>query len=215
MKPMKMKTKKAQMHIEIILSFVLFLSAVIIILFFINPLSDKESTVNINIIQQKILDYLYEPVGVMSVITDSGGCYVLPSEYTTKYGNNFLEIQDSNLRKYILYFSDYLNNNHPNNLALADCTDTYYFGMYLEDEIIFYDNLKELVGFDEGTLRTNLSIKDFINIKVLEKDRSEILELSADKEAILGEEVIAKEFPIRVIKKDGEIQELILNIRAW
>ena len=211
---MKMKDKRGQMHIEIILSFVLFLSAVMIILFFLNPVSEKNSTVNINIVQQKILDYLYEPVGVMSVITDSGGCYVLPLEYTLKYGNNFLEVQDVQYpKKYTLYFSDLLKNEHPNNLASIDCIGIYSFGMYLEDEIIFYDNLEELVSFDEGMIKTNLGISDYINVRVLEKNRD--VKLTTDREVVLGEEVIAKEFPIRVINKDGLIQELILNIRAW
>ena len=210
---MKIKDKKAQMHIEIILSFVLFLSAVMIILFFLNPVSEKKSNIDMDIIQDKILNYLVEPVGVMSVIIDlSGGCYVLPSEY----GNNFLEVEDSRSdRNYILYFSDSLDNEHPHNLASEDCLDSYSFGMYLEDEIIFYDNLKELIGFDEGMVKTNLGINNYINVRVLNKDRSVVPELVKESQINFGNEVIAREFPIRVINKDGVIQELILNIRAW
>lgn len=208
-----MKFKKAQMHIEVILSFVLFLSAVMIILFFLNPVSEKKSNMDMDIIQDKILNYLVEPVGVMSVITAlSGGCYVLPSEY----GNNFLEIEDSRSdRNYILYFSDSLDNKHLNNLALEDCSDSYSFGMYLEDEIIFYDNLKELIGFDESMVKTNLGINNYISVRVLNKDRSVIPDLVRESQINFGNEVIAREFPIRVINKDGVIQELILNIRAW
>ena len=70
---------------------------------------------------------------------------------------------------------------------------------------------EQITGIGQGRQDTQEQT-DFI-IQFKKKDRTEIA--ITEKKIPYGIDVIAKEFPIRVIHPNGEIQELIMNIRAW
>jgi hypothetical protein len=223
------KTKKAQMHVEIILSFTLFIGAILMIFIFINPLSrTQQQTLNTNIIQQNIIKEISESVGVVSVITteidpntglpNTRNCYNLPSEYSILYGNSYLEVPDpAHPRKYTLYFSDELNNHHPNNQI--DCPiDTFLFGAHTEEKIVIYNKISEIINnydADYFQLKETLNINHDFKFQFKETGTGDILEPRKHKSIPQGINVIAKEIPIITIKDTGVVQEVILNIQAW
>jgi len=209
------------MHVEIILSFALFVGAVLIIFFFLNPLTDKEPTpININLIESIIIKNISENINMMSVITENNnGCYTVPVGYTNIYGSDFTAFQSNeNSRKYTIYFSESLDDsNHPG--YDASCSTPYNFGVLLEEDLVVYDKIIELnlsYNDDYQALKKSLQIKNDFIIQFKYKDRTQINELTPTPiKTPYGIDIIAEEFPIRAIKSNGEIQELIINIRAW
>ncbi|MBT4165575.1 hypothetical protein HOE04_00880 [archaeon] len=234
-----MKQKKSQSHVEIILSFTLFLSTVLIIFLFLNPLAKTNQTsTDLENIKKNIIKETSETIGSMSVIlkepaipgspTSLETCYDFPqTPYIDAYKSNFIEIEQDP-RKYTLYFSEEFPDNlidpiNKPNYNSIDCPiDTYTFGAYAQETIITYDKLETLIteyNTDYNNLKTTLQTKnDFrLTFKNLQ-DHLEISDpaLTSNPKNIPQEtNVQAKEFPIRIIKDTGEIQEIILNIQTW
>ncbi len=211
--------KKAQMHVEMILSFALFILSITIIFFLLNPLSKQSSNkMEINIIQQKILDKVSSEIGIISVITTTeNGCYEFPANYITEYGTDFTEFQQENLRKYNLYFSEDLSNTQTHNILGCEPT-SFSFGVYLTEDLVVYDKVTQLItqyNSEYESLKDELRLNNDFTFKFKTKDNLEISELKTTKSPPSGINIVANEFPVRVIKSSGEIQELILNIQAW
>jgi len=211
--------KKAQMHVEMILSFALFILSITIIFLLLNPISKQSSNkMEINIIQQKILNKISSEVGIMSVITTTeNGCYEFPLNYINEYGSEFTEFQQENLRKYNLYFSEDLSNTQTHNIPGCEPTG-FSFGVYLTEDLIVYDKINELITEYNSAyepLKDELRLNNDFTFKFKTKDNVEVQGLKTSKSPPSGINIIANEFPVRVIKSSGEIQELILNIQAW
>jgi hypothetical protein len=87
--------KKSQVHVEMMLSFVIFLSAVLIILYLLNPLSEKRNkSYNINEVETALLKKISTDVGKLSIILNSTKkvCYDLdPKKYSDL---NYTEVYD-------------------------------------------------------------------------------------------------------------------------
>jgi hypothetical protein len=213
-----MQQKKSQTHVEIILSFTIFLSAVLILFLFLNPLTKtKPINTDIDKIKQNIIKQTQETINSSSVITtEPDSCYNPPPEYPT----NFIETKQ-NPRKYTLYFSENLPTNKPN--YNPDCDEeTYSLGLYTQEEIITYQKLQTLIteyDTNYNQLKKTLQTKnDFkLTFKTLETPSTPISELETTNPKKIPQEINiqAKEFPIRIMKDSGEIQEILLNIQAW
>ena len=206
---------KAQIHIEIIISFVIFVGFLIFVLVFINPLATTSSKqINTEEVKQVILEKMSEKVGILSAIVDtSDDCYSL--EGVSEYGSNFVEFKDAD-RKYTLYFSDIFGEG---TISCSSKTGTnFVLGVYYEDEIIFEDYVKELKeGYETNYeyLKESLEVdSDFaFNFKNLAGDS--LPELSATKESPTGVERDAQESPVKIIDSSGNLQDRILNLRVW
>ena len=207
--------RKAQGHVEMILSFVLFVGALIVLFIFINPFAKTEEVSVIEGIQERIIDEISLEIGRLSAIVENEAidCYSLSG---LSYGANYIEKQDShNLRKYNIYFSDSFIKNAPH----EGCGPlNYALGTYSSEKMISYNKTKDLVtdyNADYEALKQKLGITSefvfsFTNLLgVVDSD------LSVSKQPPAGINVEAKEFPVRVIDNNADIQELILNVRAW
>jgi len=210
------KGKQAQGHVEMILSFVLFVSVIMFIFIFINPFAKTEGQdFSVDKIQRIILEEITIDVGKVSVIVDEdGGCYNLPilDERTP------LEVLDTkNQRKYTIYFSDLFEDYTPN--EDDSCVfGSYRLGIYSQERIISYQKIEELkieYESDYNDLKESLSMPaDFaFNLKNIEG--TQVPELSVSRNVPAGVERISKEFPVRIIDNSGNVLELILNIRSW
>jgi hypothetical protein len=100
-----MKRNKAQGHLEIILSFVIFMGFLGFLFIFFNPFARTSKVSLVDSVQEKIIENVTIEIGKISAIVhSSGSCYDL-SEITDDYGNDFKAVPDG-ARKYIVYFSD-------------------------------------------------------------------------------------------------------------
>ena len=205
---------KSQAHIEMILSFALFIGAIITLFVFINPLSKpQEKDYTIDNVQRLFIKEISSNVGKISVfLEDSSTCYNLPSEY----GNNFIEVQNNeDSKRYNIYFSKDFN------YGIISCSSkpigNYNLGVYLEENMLIYEkiiDLKTKYKSDYPSLKTLLGINNEFSWNFKDFNGNEISEISVSKN-IPAVKVEAKEFPVRIIDKKGKIYELILNIKEW
>jgi len=208
--------KRAQGHVEMILSFLIFISAVIFIFTFLNPLSQpKEKISSMNEIKTTIIGNLSSDIGQLSIITnETEDCYnFVPSDYSN---NNYFEIENAP-RKYIIFFSEIFQENYASKKDDL-CSSVYYtIGSYSEDKIIVYEKVIEMkdryLAYD--SLKKSLRIKDDFSFNFMDFDRKEIPEMSVSKDIPAGIVRDSYDLPVRVINSSANIQELILNIRVW
>ena len=209
--------KKAQSHVEIILSFVIFIGTLIFILIFINPFSNPSEEVSVvEDVQRTIITEISSEIGKLSIITEgSGGCY----EFTdADYDGKYREVYDGN-RKYDIYFSEGFED-YQTKKDSGCAEETYTLGVYSKEEMISWSKVVGLVGdytSDYGSVKSNLGIVNDFSFSFKYVSGNEINELSVlnIKQPPTGVNVESKEFPVRVIDDSAQIHELILNIRGW
>lgn len=211
----KIRYRKSQSHVEMILSFTLFVGVLIIVFIFINPFS-KSGEKN-NDIEQFFNIFLNEislNAGKISVIVNSDNdCYNRPSQF----GEKFIEVQDSsNQRKYTLYFSDSFG------IGSISCSArakrNYTLGVYSEESIILYEkiaNLKTRYESDYESLKQSLGILGDFSWTFKNLNGEEISQLSVSREIPSGLNVETKEIPVIIIDKSGRFYEYMLNFKVW
>ncbi|MFA5258984.1 MAG: hypothetical protein WC979_08270 [Candidatus Pacearchaeota archaeon] len=212
-----MKQKKAQGHVEVIISFAMFAGAMIFIFMFINPISRNEESFSIsNKVQQALIENISSSIGkVYAVSNESGGCYSV-KDYILSYGDNFREIQDSeNPRVYVIYFSPLFEKNAPHN---SDDCKTHNLTTFSVERVVFYEyieNLKSNYNDQYGSLKTQLGLTNDFSFSVYDLEEVKIEELSVNKSLPMGINIESYELPIRVINKYAEIKSYIIKINAW
>lgn len=212
-----MDNKQGQAHIEIMLSFVIFIGFLVFILIFLNPFAKTESADLISSIEKSILNNVSVDIGKMSVIGGSGNNdYTIPLSYNNI---NFVEkietLTGTNPQKCTLYFSDEIFTGKNKNCQFIG---TPQFGVYSTEKMIVYERiglLKTNYDTNYAGLKNSLGITDDFVFNVEGLDGVKIAELSVTKNIPSGIEVQAKNIPIRTINNSGDIQELMLNIRVW
>ena len=100
------------------------------------------------------------------------------------------------------------------------CELNYTLGTYSKEELVVYEKIVELKSNYEASydnLKTNLGITNNFVFKTKDLVGNEINETSVEYAKIIpqGVNIEARDIPIRVININGQIQELILNIKAW
>ncbi len=212
----KKRDLKAQGHLEVILSFALFIGAIIFIFIFINPFAKtKESVSGIDDIRDSFIDEISSTIGRISVIgieSGAGSEYILPSEY----GNSFKEVSEPNTNplKLNIYFSNEVFGSGVKNTLF----DSYELGVYSEEDMVVWEkivNLKQDYETGYSDLKSSLGAKNDFAFSFNKIDLEEVSELSVLKDSPIGVDVESKQFPVRVIDSLGKIHELILNIRVW
>ena len=205
--------KKAQSHVEMMLSLVIFVGALTFIFIFLNPFAKTGEKISIiDEIQKTVVEDMSSEIGKLSVIGDTGpNNYIIPSGY----GSNFIEVQEtfSNPIKCQLYFSDVFG------AGTQTCQfNAYTLGVYSKEEMIVWDKiilLKQNYETDYNNLKSLLGISDDFSFSFRNIGGGEIGVLSVLKNPPVGVNVESKDFPVRVMDNSGNINELILNIRVW
>ena len=216
-KKFKPKFKKAQGHIEMILSTVLFIGALIFIFIFLrSPFQSKE--ISTEKIERVLISNLSYNLGKLSVIVDSDNdCYNL-NKVNDDYGNNFIEVHDSiNKRKYTIYYGDFFDSSLIGKISCSDkIGNNFKLGIYTEEKIITKNKIQNLkTAYDDyAILKEALKIEDF-SFQFKNLNNEIIQELSVNNLIPGNVNVVSKDIPIRVIDEKGNILELILNVKAW
>ena len=209
-KKMENQKNKAQSHVEVMVSFVIFIGFLLFIFIFLNPFArTKEPSYIMDNAQKVIIENISDEVGKLSIIlTENGTCYNFPNDY----GNNYKVVQEEN-KKYTVYF-------YPTFVGTKDtsCSKANYtLGTYSEEKFVVYDKIIELKNNykDYDNLKKSLGITNDFLFKTKNIAGEEIPELSVSKSIPQGIDVESREIPIRAINRSTQIQELILNIRVW
>jgi hypothetical protein len=214
------KTKKAQGHIEMILSFVLFLAAVSFIFLYINPFSKNvDNSDEINSAQDIIINQISAEVGRLSV-NASSGCYNFSEADYLGPGMNYTEAPGDYPGMYIIYFgtSDVFSNSHPHMINFCSSSN-YKLGIFSNQTIISYNKLQWLVynlGGDYKGTKMNLGInRDFSISSFNLNTGSKINQLSFDKGAPGSIEVESVELPMVIIDENGNSKNIMFNLKVW
>jgi hypothetical protein len=212
---MKIK-KKAQSHIEVIISLILFVGVIIFLLLIINPLATgSKKTSIIDEIQKIIVTNLSSEVGKLSVIVKSSGdCYSLAD--VSEYGDKFVEVKES-ARVYAIYFSD----DFPSGVPSCAPPINYTLGAYSKDNILIYERIKDLASnYNLSYKETKESLGITNNFAFSFKPIGGVIDanLSVSRDLPRGIEREAKEYPVRVLITNGTskgVKEFMLNIMSW
>lgn len=217
--------RKAQGHVEMIITTIFFLGFVVFIIFFMNPLSATKEDLPIVNIKDGFIQEASKQVGILSVVNDKTGCYDL-TQINQVYGSNFIEVPDpSNTdplktkEEYIIYYGDFLN---PAQVGVISCLgrtgpDVSSFAGYIEESIVNYEKVQELKTLyesDYSGLKDQLGVGDF-EFKFLTLNEIEIEALSVNGLVPQSTDILSQQIPLRVINKDAKINEYILRIRVW
>ena len=222
MKKLIPNSKRSQGHIEMMLSFILFITAILFIFFYINPFSKTADKSNeLEQIQNKIMQSISEKAGRLSVVSYSGNCYNFNElEYPSVNYVEFPESSSGGIDKYTIYFSNKFPskiNTHKDNPI--GCT-SYKLGVFSNETIILYDLLKDLAtgcNTDAGYKDTkkNLGISLDFTLNITDMSRVPLADLNFAKRIPAGVEVQSEEFPIKIVNSNGATVDAIFNIKVW
>jgi hypothetical protein len=203
---------KSQSHVEVIISFSLFLGFVTILFLFLNPFQQKEEKESeIDFIQKKLFEEISQRIGILSIIVETdNGCYDLSG---VDYGNKYVVIKESP-RKYTAYFSNYFELGED-----LSCDGGYFLGVYRKEKVIFYDDIKEFAidyHNNRGQLQDQLGIKDnfWFNFRYI--NNTQILELTpSEVKSPIGINKESKDYPTIIMDNNAKRYEVIMNLRTW
>jgi len=212
-----MRKKKAQGHVEIIISFVLFVGVLIFVFLFLNPFTKTQAEIPIREnVQKNIINNITTDLGKLTVFINQTGERCYKFDETEYLNENYKEIPIDQF-KYVIYFSDVFSGK--DSQKDPSCLrENYKLSSYSVDKIISFEKIKTLVqkyNTDYVSLKTSLGISYEFSFNVKDLSGTPISEASVSKDIPEGLEVGSREFPIRTINSEGLIKEYILNIRAW
>lgn len=231
--------KRGQSHIEFIISFALFTTFVVLILFLFKP-SFKSSEIGLTAIENSIMDNVNTNLSFYSVKSSThvtGDCFCFNDNaekyfvaknadkkiaYSFKSGENLLCIETDNpasIRFYYVYLSDEFELPEPrtplNCLTIEDKNAEK--GPLRESSVVSNNSLSifnDRYHIDYVGLRQELGVTNYdFGVKVIDDAGGIIIDMS--RRVPLGRPVYSKDVPIEIIYKDGSSTYDIMRISAW
>jgi len=218
--------KKAQGHVEIVLSMVLFIGFLFFVFFYLNPAFRAKPDLPIGDIQQTVINEISADIGKLSVIVaakeldeEDSNCYYLSNEIIEKYGNDWMEIPTPGQpRSYTIYYGNFFANKRQTICSTEKERADWDFtlGVYTEESIVRVQKIRDLVTeYNENykNLKERLDVRDF-SFVVKNLDGQPFLP-EAKERIPANVDILVKDIPIRVINNQGQFSELILSIKTW
>jgi hypothetical protein len=208
------KNKLAQGHIEVMLSFTIFVGFLLFIFIFLNPFAKTQSPQVMRNVQESIINEISGEIGKLSIIVNStNDCY--DNSKVIIYGDNFIETSNNNLRKYTIYYNDVFGAGGEPSCS-AELGRNYSIGTYSKEKIVIYEKIEILKSDytnDYEGLKDSLGILNEFIFELKKIDGG--VEIGVNKNIPVGIEIESVNIPMRVINSNGKILEYILNIRTW
>lgn len=221
-----MRNKRGQGHVEFLISFVLFTSAIFLLFYFINPLKNSQPDVKIQEnAKEMIINNISDEIGELIIVVNKevnpleNPCYKLDLD---DYENQkFTEIDETpatenNKNIYHLYFSKYSNDIHPS--YDSGCGEDFSIGVYSKENYVIAQKILELkVDYENNynELKKSLGLKNDFAFSFKYLDGAVESRYGAEKFSSKNVEKYSTEFPIRVIDETGKISQMIINIKLW
>ena len=236
-----MRTKKSQSHVEMILSFVIFVSFVFFLLVFLNPLKQKEiNSKDLDKAEAKIIENLSITYRYLSLFLDYPvieNCFSVKNPLNLQdkiivkdiNGNLRLSTNDENTisissspgnTAYILYFSeDFFYPPLSGSCNVLPETD-YSFGALGYEKLVLYENLAELnqeYKSNYSALKSSLGLvmdRDF-EFAIYNLDGRVLFNETLNSHKIKGSNIFSRQVPLRVIYKNATQDSVLFYLRVW
>jgi hypothetical protein len=238
-----LKSKCSQGHVEMIISFVVFVGFVTTLLILLNPTKTNQINYTIlDITEQKLLEEWEIEYGTISITLSSSAKTLIGSNdcfeinvvglgingnvvaKDSVYATHEAELQgdvlrvgyDSSESFYKIYFSEDLDQDD-----ITGCTaltsDLYTTGTVNNQNAILYENIVDVVNRydnDYDGLKQELELQNDFTFSVFNQlTKEEMINATIFIPRIT--EVVARDIPVVAINKDIDLSNLIINIRAW
>ena len=221
----KMINKKAQGHVEMILSFTMFMGFLLFVFMFMNPFAQSKPEYIMENLERAIFNEISSSIGRMSVIVmnaypEVGDCTPPNIEAVDykKVGDN-LKMVENNVRKSTIYYGPDFENQAPLFPACdSEQYQKYELGAYIREEMIVKTKIQKLINNyknDYSGLKKAMAVTNEFVFEVRNFDGNLFEDLKVERKIPSGTSVEALDIPVRIIDENGLIRELILNIRAW
>jgi hypothetical protein len=235
--------KKAQGHVELILSFVIFVGFVFSIFVFLNPLKQPSmSFVSFETVQTKLVDnvtiaYQSIPLILNRSLSSSVTCFSVNN--TLKATGNILAKSSDDLiirasnsssklylqnklneKFYTIYFSDSFNNYSIADTAscLALSEQNYSFGAPSYETLILFENL---IFLDNSYVSNypavieNLGLENNFEFGISNLNRTILVNDTFLVHRLKSTNVLARDVLLKTINKNATQVDIFLNLRVW
>lgn len=226
---------RAQGHVEMIVSFIIFIGFLSVLLYILNPVEQRRvGFAVLDITEQQLLKELSIDYRSLSLIVnngvDMGSCFII--EYDSSIG--FALVRDDNrvvpskLSPGILtidqtgerYFKIYSSQNFSNSpLTEAGCVDLDESSYNLvslppKNSVFFnaFEDLEESYRLDYDGLKEKLGIKNDFEFRVY--DESGLI-YKGEINKPLGIDIVARDIPLLAVDDNADTKSIVLNIGAW
>jgi len=235
-----LKSKRSQGHIEMIISFIVFVGFVGVLLFFLNPLENSSyiDYAVLDITEEVLMQDWAVEYSVVSLTLDSpeGNCFRVPNELgltgdlvvydegnNKKIGNvagSDLYIDGSSYRHYKIYSSDSFSDG-----SLSGCNslegNNAVFGTKNTFNTVFYEDIEAFVEeyySDYEGLKDRLGLSNDFIVNVFTQPLVDVeadLLMNASRFVPRVVEVTARDLVVVAINNDAQQIPIIINIQAW
>ena len=240
-----MKGRRAQGHVEMIISFVIFVGFVTTLLIVLNPIKTRPiSGTLLDITQDVLLDnwtISYSTssmvVDLNNLVTPTANCFTIPNQpgrvggllVIDEFGverragvvggaTGDINIDKSGAKFYRLYFSnDFVSIGSPSGCSEFLSADDYTFGALVIQDDIFNKSLYDLnKSYDDDYI----ALKDRLGLTndfafTIFDADTKEILLKGERQVPPGAQVIARNIPLLVINEKTKRSSIIVNLRAW
>jgi hypothetical protein len=234
-------SKSSQAHVEMIISFVIFVGFVLAIFIFINPVQQQKTTyASLDLIQDALIANLssqisYVPLVINPSLILSNDCFsinntfnfsgVLTKDFagkviSSKISGSDVLVQNVSSRLYNLYSSFAVTNY--SSFALSGCqtlsAGDYSLGVLVEENRIFIENIRNLNNqyvLDYPKIKENLKLENNFDFVVYNLSRGIIFNGSLQVHKVRNGDNLARDIPMRIVDENVSEMDIIFSLRVW
>ncbi len=234
----KIKNKKGAAHVEMMVSFVIFIGFLIFFIIIFKPLKIfSVNTSSLDLTEAKIIDYVSSPLTISSITLNSSfvpdkTCFHVPFNLSNKviFRDENSNTVEANKDEDYIYFN-YISGNRfyrvysseelvEKNIAdVSGCEDidevNYTIGVTRTDKKISENELESFFNeysSEYSQLKKNLNLANNFNIII--RDGSEVV-YKGERTKPAGIDIIAKDISIEILDSNAELKPAIMNIQTW
>ncbi len=229
---------KSQGHVEMIISFTLFLGFLVALLFILSPAKNVQSpSAILDASEAKIMGNISADYKTISLIlgsgTDPGVCFVTQNKPNLTGSIIVKSLDDTTLsafsdsswvsiipsygnRFHNLYFSSEFDVNSVVSCGNILLETNYSFGAMEDGKIVLYKKLLSFIEeYNENyeSLRNRMSLRNDFVIFVYDTNKN--LLFNASRYVPAGSQVASKSINIQAIDFNKNITNIVINIRVW
>jgi len=239
-----MLNKKSASHVEIVMSFALFMLFVIFLLYQFNPAKQQNlGNFLLDILQDSIEEQasvvLFEVPFFINSSAVTADCFIVKNPFNAKYNITALSAAKNPLgcdassadikikksgsdKQYFLYYSPDEALTPPNSVSgcqnIGEPGGNYSFSAQRSYKLLSLNKLKELennYNTDYNGLKEMLHFPSGKDFALEIKDLQGSSILKLERKKPAGIEIYARELPVELLNIDGTITKGIMNMQVW